>query len=171
MTVSVHRLSAFRTILWRKVKARAVASVGDKLAVLTFWANIVRAKRIDLGNARHCCDKRRAYRASRADKIAVSLAVGNKLLSGHIEHRKAVGGYRIKLLVEPCFYDLGKRVAVFFLCALPGDVNKLLLRSLDIRRKGSLWDRAQGITHIGDLIWIFDNDLVRLILAEPLKFL
>ena len=53
VAVTLHRYMAIRTVLRRKVKARAVFSVQEKFAVLTFSAIIVRSKRINLGNTAH----------------------------------------------------------------------------------------------------------------------
>ena len=50
VTVLIHSCTAFRAILWRQIKSRTVTAVGDKFTVLTIWADIVRTKRINLGN-------------------------------------------------------------------------------------------------------------------------
>ena len=56
--------AAFRAVLIRHIRAAAVAAVGDELAVPALRAAVVRRERVDLGNARHIGDERRADRPS-----------------------------------------------------------------------------------------------------------
>ena len=67
VTIRVHRHTAMRAILIRQVESGADRTVGKKLAVLTFFANIVRSQRIYLGNAHHGCRKGRADRSTGTD--------------------------------------------------------------------------------------------------------
>ena len=58
VTVTLHRNMAIRAILCGKVKARTYRAVENKLAVLAFFAIIVRRKRINLGNTAEMSGKR-----------------------------------------------------------------------------------------------------------------
>ena len=90
VTVTVHRLSANRTILWRHIEAGAVFTMGEKFAVFTVGPNIVRFKGVNLGNTWHTCNKAGTNGASGTNKVAVSFAVRNKLLGCHIKNGEAV---------------------------------------------------------------------------------
>ena len=57
----------------------------------------MRRQRIDLRNARHRCNERRADRAARADEISLALRKMHELFGNDVKHGKAVFDYRPEL--------------------------------------------------------------------------
>ena len=53
MAIPVVGSAALRTVFIRQVKARPNGAVGNKLAVMAFWAHIMRAQWVYLGNTGH----------------------------------------------------------------------------------------------------------------------
>ena len=74
--------------------------------MLAFGADIVRRKRVDLGDAGHVCYDRRTDGATRADEVAMLERVLNKLLGGHVDNVIVMVKYRSKLGIDARFYDL-----------------------------------------------------------------
>ena len=171
VTFLIHKSTAFGTVFWRHIKAWAVTTVCDELAVFAVWTYIVRTKRINLRNTGHSSYEGRTYRSSWTDKISVCLTVCNKLLRSHIKHGESIGCDWIKFLVKSCLYDFRQWITVFLFCSFPCNVNKLFLCALNVRRECTLWNRSDIFAHIGDFIGIFYYILIGFILTEPFKFL
>ena len=173
VTVIVHFRAAVRAVLRREVKARADAVGVREVVILTIRAPVVRRERIYLRNTRHRGNEGRAYRASRADEIPLTLAVPNELLRDHIENGKAVLDDRGQLLVQTLRNHVGERITVHRFCSLPANALEILLRAVHVRRKGSLREGTDifVINPIGDHVGVLHDHLVRLFLAEIRKFL
>ena len=166
VSVAVEVPAAARALLRRQVEAREVRAVGDELAVLAVRADVVRLERVDLRNAGHRRDERRADGAAGADEVAVRLAVRDELLRRHVQHREAVLVDGAELARQTLFDDLRQRIAVLLLGARPGDRVELLLGAVDERREHALGNRADLLDHVGDLVRVRHDDLVRLFLSE-----
>ena len=169
--VAVEVAAAARALLRGQVEAREIGAVRDELAVLAVRADVVRLERVDFRNAGHRRDERRADGAAGADEVAVGLAVRHELLRRHVQHGETVLVDGAELARQALFDDLRQRVAVFLLRARPCDRVELLLRAVDERGKNALGNRADLLDHIGDLIRVRHDDLVRLFLAEIVEFL
>ena len=90
VAVAVEIFAAARALFRRQIKAGKVAAVRDELAVFALGANVVRLERVNLRDAGHGRDERRADGATRADEIAVRFAVCHELLRRHVQNGEAV---------------------------------------------------------------------------------
>ena len=99
VTVSHILCSALGAIFVGQVKARANRAIGEELVMLTFGigAIIVRRQGVYLGDTCHSRGKGRADRATRADKIALVLAILYQALCDEVKYREAVFHDGIKL--------------------------------------------------------------------------
>ena len=139
--------------------------------MLAFGANIVRRKRIDFGDAGHVCHDRRADGTTRADEVAVLERVLNKLLGGHVDNVIVMVKYRSKLGIDARFYDLRWIISIN-ICHFPVDkIAQVARRVLDLRWEQILGQKLDIIDHIGNCTRIFDNYLVRNLVAEIVKLL
>ena len=129
----------------------------------------MRTEGINLRYARHCSNKRRTYRTSRAYKIAVSFTVCNKLLSRHIQNREAVLCDSSKFSVKTFLDDFRERVAVFVFSSLPCNGCKLFLCTVNKGRVYSGGNWSYLFHHIGNFVGIFHNYFVCFLIAEIFK--
>ena len=166
VSVLIEPLSAYRTALIVKVKARADRAVGKELGITALRTSVMRGKRVNLGNSRHRCDEGRADRAARANLISKALGIGNELYRYHIKHGKAVVDNRRELLIKTGPYYIGKLVAVPFVRAAPAGLGELLLSTREVGLVSALGDRAYSLAHIGNPLRILDYHLARYLGAE-----
>ena len=93
-----------------------------------------------------------------------------KLLCNSVHNRKTVSRNRMKFLIKTFLHDFRKRIAVYFLCSRCRVVYDTLFRTLNYRRTLFRRNRSDVLNHIGYKICVFNNNLIRLFLAQILKF-
>ena len=170
-TVLPHKRSALGAVFRRHVRAAAVGAVGYELGMLAFGADIVRRKRVDLGDAGHVCHDRRTDGATRADEVAMLERVLNKLLGGHVDNVIVMVKYRSKLGIDARFYDLRRIFTVNIGHFAVDKIAQVTRRVFYLRWEQILGQKLDIIDHIGNGTRIFDNDLVRDLVAEIVKLL
>ena len=163
------RLAAFRADLIGQIDTARVFLV--PLEIFVVRTQIVRGERINLGDIRHERRERRADRTTRADQIAVREGLGNQLLRDNVHNRVAVADDGAKLTVKPRLHRLGQRIAVDTLGLFIAHVAQVVLTAVDVRRVVFPRHRTNHVTHVGDLIGVLHDYLIRPVLPEIGKFL
>ena len=162
--------AAFRAVLIRHIRAAAVAAVGDELAVPALRAAVVRRERVDLGDARHIGDERRADRPSRADQIAALQRALDELLRRHIHH-VVLAEDAAQLDVQTVLDELRRLVAVKLVHLVPDEAVQILSGIFQARREElALGQQLDVLDLIRNGARVGHDHLVGLFLAEILKF-
>ena len=162
--------AAFRAVLIRHIRAAAVAAVGDELAVPALRAAVVRRERVDLGDARHIGDERRADRPSRADQIAALQRALDELLRRHIHH-VVLAEDAAQLNVQTVLDELRRLVAVKLVHLVPDEAVQILSGIFQARREElALGQQLDVLDLIRNGARVGHDHLVGLFLAEILKF-
>ena len=172
VTVANHRRAAMGAVFFRHIKAGTVFAVGIKFGIFTVGATVVGRQGIDLGNPRHCRDKRRTDRTTRTDVVAVVLGIPNQLLRDDIQNGEPVLNNGVQFSVQSCFDKFGhfavKLVPLARFC--PADFAKLLFRPRNGRLVSAVGKRPNDIDHIGDFVGVINNDFACRLFAEIGKF-
>ena len=164
--VAAHARAALRAVLFRHVRAAAVAAVGDELAVAALGADIVRRQGVDLRDAGHIRDDRGADAASAADQIAVLERVLHELLGGHVYNVIAVVKDRVELNVDALLHYLRRVLAVDAVHLGIDEVLEVLRRVLYLRREQILRQQLYRLDLICDGAGVRDDDFLCRLLAE-----
>ena len=127
LAVSAHDRAAVRTCLVRKVKSVEHAAVRIEMRIFAFRADIVRRKRIDLGDVGHRRHEARSHRSAAADQIAVLQALLHQQMRDIIDHIVAGADDAVQLPFQSLFHDLRQRIAIFFSGVLITDIAQLLV--------------------------------------------
>lgn len=114
---------------------------------------------------------RRADGATRADEVAMLKRVLNKLLGGHVDNVIVMVKYRSKLGIDARFYDLRRIFTVNIGHFAVDKIAQVTRRVFYLRWEQILGQKLDIIDHIGNGTRIFDNDLVRDLVAEIVKLL
>ena len=85
-----HERAALGAVFRRHVRSAAVRSVGYEFRVSALGADIVRRQGVDLGDAGHIGNDRRADAASAADEVSVLERILHQLLCAHVDDIVAV---------------------------------------------------------------------------------
>ena len=128
------RRAADRADLVRQVVAAAIGTVRDELAVLAVRAAPMRRQRIDLRDARHRRDERRADGTTRTDEIAVVIRLLDKALGNQVQHGEAMPNDGLELLFQAVFDDFRQVLAIHILRAAVGHRADFFIRERNLRR-------------------------------------
>ncbi len=116
------------------VRTAAVALVAVELHVAAPGAAVVRREGVDLGDARHVGDERRADRPSRADEVAALKRALHELLRRHIDH-VILSEDTAQLDIQAVNDQLGQLIAVQLMRLVPDHAVEVLLRVFKARRE------------------------------------
>ena len=147
-SVFFKRLSAHRTHFVRHIDSDIVFTVCKELAVLAFFANIMRRKRIYFCDIAHRCGKTRAYGTTAPDKITVGIRLLNELLCDNIHDGVTVSDNRMEFFFESFIDNFRKRISINFLCIFDTCISKFIFRAFDNRRKFFSWYRSHSFNFV-----------------------
>ena len=164
--IAAHTRAALGAVLFRHIRAAAVAAVEDELAVAALGADIVRREGVDLSDAGHVRHDRRADRPTRADEVAVFERVFNELLRGHIYNVVVMVEYGVELNIHALLHERGRIFAVDAVHLVVHQRFQLLGGVLDLRGEEVLGQKLYLLHLIGDGAGVCDDDLLRRLLAE-----
>ena len=178
-----HLCAAVRAILVVHVRAAAILRALLELAVLAFRAEIVRRQGVDLRDAGHVRDERRADTASRTDEVAVVVRVLDELLGRHVDDVVAAAQNAGLFLGVDVAVFVGRVVAVELLLDALGDarvgvlavelvqlvvdeVFEVLGGIFDLRRVEVLRQQDNVFALVRDGVRVRHDDLAALVLAQ-----
>ena len=142
-----------------------------ELDVAALGAAVVRRQGVDLGDAGHVRDKRRADRPSRADEVAALERALHELLRRHVDD-VVLAQNAAELDVQPVDDQLRQIVAVKLVRFPPHHAVKVFFRIFKPRREQLALGQKLDILHLlGDGAGVRHDDLVGFLLAEVVKFL
>ena len=165
----LHARAALRAVLFRHVRAAAVAAVGDELRVAALGADIVRRQGVDLRDAGHVGHDRGADAPPRADQVAVFQGVLHQLLGGHVDDVVLVVKDGVELRVHAALHDLGRVFAVDAVHLVIDQALEVLGGILDFRCEEILGQKLDLLHLVGNGSGVGDDDLFRHVLAEVSK--
>jgi len=168
--VTIERCAASGAVFRRKVEAGTDRAVRKKFGIFAAGADIMRRKRIYLGDAGHVCGKGRADRTTRTNQITVGVGIGNQLLRRHVQHRIAVADDGIELFFQAVAHQLRQRIAVNTCGAFPADFLQILVGTGNFRRVKSAEYRFHILHHFRNAVRICNNNLHCLFGSEVSKF-
>ena len=151
------------------IRAAAVLAAVE-LHVAALGAAIVRRQGVDLGDARHVCNERRADRASRADKIAALKRALHELLRRHIND-VVLAEDAAQLDVQSVDDELRQLIAVERVRLVPDHAVEIFLGVFKARREELALGQKLDVLHLlGDGARVGHDDLVGFFLAEIVEF-
>ena len=141
-----------------------------ELDVAALRAAVVRRQGVDLGDAGHVRDKRRADRPSRADEVAALERALHELLRRHIND-VVLAEDAAQLDVQSVDDELGQLVAVERVRLVPDHAVEVFLGVFKARREELALGQKLNVLHLlGDGARVRHDDLIGFLLAEVVEF-
>ena len=156
----------------RQVGAAAVALGNVEGGVLAFriGAAVVGREGVDLGDAGHVGNDRRADGATGADQIAMLQRVLHQLLGGHVDHVVVAVDDVVQLGFHAFHHQLRGIVPVKTVEFGVDQIFQVFHGVLDFGSEQVVGDGTQRLAHVGDAVGVGDDHLAGLFLSQIGKF-